>query len=82
MQELIWNQNNDAWTKGEKFSKPYAYSHLSVTVDETQKILRLFFSSGGKTLSEAWLDISDISAGYKSGMHCFHQTLVYELTVL
>lgn len=74
VQELIWHQENDQWSKGKSFSKPYAYSHLTVTVDETQKILRLFFSSGGKTLSEAWMDISDVSAGYKSGMYFFSRT--------
>lgn len=68
VQELIWNLKNDAWSKGATFSKPYAYSHLAAVVDETQKILRLLFSSGGKTLSEEWLDISNIQAGYSAGM--------------
>lgn len=68
VQELIWNQKNDAWSKGAQFSKPYAYSHLAAVVDESTKTLRLLFSSGGKTLSEEWLDISNIQAGYSAGM--------------
>jgi len=68
VQELIWSLKADAWSKGATFSKPYAYSHLAAVVDESQKILRLFFSSGGKTLSEEWLNISNIQAGYSAGM--------------
>lgn len=67
VQEMIWNQKNDSWSKGAEIDKPYPSSHLAVAVDETSKILRLFFSSGNETLSEQWLDISNTKAGYSSG---------------
>ena len=67
VQELIWNQKNDSWSKGASLSKPYPNSHLTATVDETSKILRLFFSSGNNTLSEEWLNITNTSGGYSPG---------------
>ena len=71
VQELIWNQRNDSWSKGAEISKPYPNSHLAVAVDEVSKILRLFFSSGNKTLSEEWLNITNTQAGYNSGKRLF-----------
>ena len=67
VQELIWNQKSDKWTKGAIIQRPYPNSHLAATVDENSKILRLFFSSGNRTLSEEWLDITNTKAGYNSG---------------
>ena len=67
VQELIWNQKNDSWSKGAELLKPYPNSHLAATVDENSKILRLFFSSGNQTLSEEWLNITNTQAGYSPG---------------
>ncbi|KAL6720993.1 hypothetical protein ACLMJK_000093 [Lecanora helva] len=67
VQELIWNQKNDSWSKGAELQDPYPNSHLAVTIDETTKILRIFYSSGDKALREEWLDITNTKAGYSLG---------------
>lgn len=69
VQELIWNQKNDTWSKGAVLNRPYPNSHLAVTVDESTNVLRLFYSAGNKTLAEDWVDISDPNGNYFSGMH-------------
>ena len=72
VQEMIWNQKNDVWSKGAELSKPYPNSHLAATIDENAGILRVFFSSGNKTLSYYWLNITDPQAGYSTGtLHSF-----------
>ena len=67
VQEVVWNQKNDSWSKGAEIRRPYPNSHLAAAVDETSGILRLFYSSGNKTLSEDWLNTTDTKAGYSSG---------------
>ena len=67
VQELIWNQKNDSWSKGAELQDPYPNSHLAVAIDETSEILRIFYSSGNKTLNEKWLNISNTEAGYRPG---------------
>ena len=69
VQEMIWRQNNDSWSKGAVLSRPVPNSHLAATVDESTNILRVLFSSGDKTLSEEWIDISSSTTNYTSGMY-------------
>lgn len=47
VQELIWN--NETWRKGASFDA-YPKSHLSATIDESTKILRLFYSTRRRAL--------------------------------
>ena len=67
VQEMIWNQNNDSWLQGAVLNRPVPNSHFAVTVDESTNILRVFFSSGDRTLSEEWMDISNPNGVYNSG---------------
>lgn len=67
IQELIWNQNDDRWSKGQNFTDSWPNSHIAATIDESTNILRLFFSIGNRTLQEYWLDISVPSATYAKG---------------
>ena len=67
VQELVWNQKNDSWSRGAQLSRPYPNSHLAAAVDENSKILRVFFSSGSNTLAEEWLNITNIQDGYNPG---------------
>ena len=69
VQELIWTQSSDSWTNGAKLLNPWPTSHLAATIDESTQILRLFFSSGNKTLQEAWMSLSDPTGTYKNGRH-------------
>ena len=69
VQELIWTQSSDSWTKGAKLLDPWPTSHLAATIDESTQILRLFFSSGNNTLQEAWTSLLDPTGTYKNGMH-------------
>ena len=67
VQELIWNQKNDSWSEGAKINNVWPNSHLAATIDNSTNILRLFFSSGGNTLQEAWLSITDPKGQYANG---------------
>lgn len=80
VQELIWNQKNDSWSKGAQIQRSYPNSHLAAAIDENSKILRVFFSSGNKTLSEEWLNIGDTKAGYNPGMKGYLDTQGYTET--
>ena len=68
VQEMIWIQANDTWSAGAKLSNVWPNSHMVATIDNSTNILRLFFSSGGKTLQEMWLPITDPNAEYMAGM--------------
>ena len=67
VQELIWIQKNDTWSQGATIKSAWPNSHLAATVDESIGILRLFYSSGSKTLQESWLNISDSNGTYRTG---------------
>lgn len=68
VQELIWNQTGDAWSKGFTFDSAWPTSHFSASIDESTNILRLFFSIGGKTLQEYWTDITTPETAYRKGI--------------
>ena len=68
VQEMLWNMSNDTWSQGYQFSDPWPKSDLTATIDSTTQTLRLFYSSGNLTLQESWLNLTDPSAVYKSGM--------------
>ena len=67
VQEMIWNQANDSWSRGAKLDNVAPNSHMAATVDNSTDILRLFFSSGSNTLQEMWLPIRDPNAEYTAG---------------
>lgn len=71
IQELIWNQTTDIWSKGTSFSDPWPTSHMAATIDESTNILRLFFSTGNNTLQEVWTDISTPNPIYARGIYFF-----------
>ena len=68
IQEVIWDQANDKWSKGAVFDDAWPTSHFAATIDESTNILRLFFSSGGKTLQEYRADISIPNTVYTKGV--------------
>ena len=68
IQELIWNQNADSWSRGANFTDSWPTSHMAATIDESTNILRLFFSTGNRTLQEYWTDISTPDTAYAKGM--------------
>ncbi|KAL8819577.1 MAG: hypothetical protein Q9223_002021 [Gallowayella weberi] len=67
VQEWIWTQSTDNWRIGQAIPNVYPNSHLAATVDEENRLLRLFFSSGNLTLQEMWLNISDPNGLYNNG---------------
>lgn len=67
IQELIWDQTTDNWSMGSNFTDSWPTSHMAATVDESSNILRLFFSTGKKTLQEYWIDISEPETVYAKG---------------
>jgi len=67
IQELIWKQNVDQWMKGHNFTDSWPNSHMAATIDDSNNILRLFFSTGNTTLQEYWIDISVPNAIYAKG---------------
>lgn len=64
VQELIWDQKSDSWTPGTTFPKAFPTSHLAATIDESTKLLRLFYSNGNGGLQEQVLNITDPKAIY------------------
>ena len=67
IQELIWDQKNDNWSKGANFTTAWPTSHIAATIDESTNILRLFFSTGNRTLQEYWTDITTPETKYQEG---------------
>ena len=67
VQELIWNQTADTWSLGATLADPYPNSHLAVTIDDSTRMLRLFYSVGNLTLQESFLNISDPNGVYDQG---------------
>ncbi|KAL9127930.1 MAG: hypothetical protein Q9217_003287 [Psora testacea] len=59
VQELVWTWDNDTWTEGATIEGVWPNSHLAATIDESLGILRLFYSSGNKSLQESWISLSD-----------------------
>lgn len=67
VEEWIWNRRSDDWRIGQRITNVYPNSHLAATVDETNRLLRLYFSSGNLTLQEVWLNITDPKSVYNNG---------------
>lgn len=67
VQEMVWDQNSDRWSKGAQISNVAPNSHLAATIDEQNMILRLYFSSGRNTLQELWSNITNPHASYTGG---------------
>lgn len=68
IQELIWFQNNDTWAEGAQFTDAWPRAHMAATIDDTTQVLRLFFSTGGKTLQEYYAFVNDPDLSYKKGI--------------
>ncbi|KAL8726902.1 MAG: hypothetical protein Q9166_006391 [cf. Caloplaca sp. 2 TL-2023] len=67
VQEWIWTKKTDDWRIGQAIPNVYPNSHIAATVDEQNKLLRLYFSSGNLTLQEMWLNITDFNGLYNNG---------------
>ena len=67
VQEMIWLQSNDSWTQGATIKDVYPNSRLSATVDEKFGLVRLFYSSGNRTLQESYTSIATIGGNYSDG---------------
>lgn len=67
IQEMIWVQASDQWTKGAEILNVWPNSKLSATIDESNSLLRLFFTTGSETLQELYYNITDPHGGYQSG---------------
>ena len=52
VQEMVWAQTNDSWTKGADIAGVNPNSHLAASIDESEGVLRLFYSTGDKNLEE------------------------------
>ena len=72
IQEAIWDQTNDKWTKGANFNDSSPNSHFAASIDESTNILRLFYSIGGGTLQEYWTDITTPETRYAKGFNLPH----------
>ena len=68
IQELIWYQNNNTWAEGAQFPDAWPRAHMVATIDDTTQVLRLFFSTGGKTLQEYYAFVNDPDLTYKPGL--------------
>ena len=65
VQEVVWDQQTNAWTGGQRIDGPAPNSQLSATVDGAA--LRLFYCSGGGTLQESYLTLSHANGSYTQG---------------
>ena len=68
VQEWIWSRETDSWQIGQVIPNVYPNSRIAATVDEQNRLLRLYFSVGNMTLQESYLNISDPQGLYNSGM--------------
>ena len=64
---MIWNQTKDVWTKGQQIPNVWPNSKLAATIDDTNKLLRLFFTTGSEVLQEVYCNIKDPYCKYESG---------------
>ena len=67
IQEVVWSQSEDKWSKGAEIQGAWPNSHLAATIDDTNDLVRLFFSSGDYALQEVWSDMSQSPMSYKNG---------------
>ena len=67
VQEMVWDQANDTWTKGVQISDVWPNSKLAATIDDKNGLLRLFFTSGDQTLQEVFCNIRDPHWKYQTG---------------
>ena len=67
VQEMVWLQNNDSWSQGATIKGVYPNSRLSAVCDEKIGVLRLFYSSGNRTLQESYTSMSTVGGTYKNG---------------
>ena len=77
VQEMLWNQTGDSWSDGATLLDPWPNSQLAVTIDESTKLLRLFYSAGNLTLQESWLNISDPAGRYHQGTYLIEQIVLW-----
>lgn len=74
VQEWIWTRETDNWKTGQVIPNVYPNSHIAATVDEQNRLLRLYFSIGNLTLQESYLNISDPQGLYNTGTSLQIQT--------
>ncbi|KAL8674315.1 MAG: hypothetical protein Q9168_001308 [Polycauliona sp. 1 TL-2023] len=67
VQEWIWTRETDDWKIGQVIPNVYPNSHIGATIDEQNRLLRLYFSIGNMTLQESYLNISDPQGLYNNG---------------
>ncbi|KAL8755414.1 MAG: hypothetical protein Q9199_003667 [Rusavskia elegans] len=67
VQEWVWTRETDNWKIGQVIPNVYPNSHIAATVDEQNRLLRLYFSIGNLTLQESYLNISDPQGLYNNG---------------
>ena len=68
IQELVWNHRNDSWRPGASIFGADPTSHLTATIEPSSLVLRLFYSSGGGTVEEQWLNVTAPDATYQRGL--------------
>lgn len=66
IQELIWYQNEDTWQPGFRIDGALPNSHLSATIDDSSRILRLFYLNEDKKLQYSYTNITEGQA-YQKG---------------
>ena len=67
VQEVIWTQSKDQWSKGAQIQGAWPNSHFAATIDESTNLLRLFFSGGANALQEMVADITKSPLSYSNG---------------
>ncbi|KAL8844399.1 MAG: hypothetical protein Q9176_001309 [Flavoplaca citrina] len=67
VQEWIWTRETDSWKIGQNIPNVHPNSRIAATVDEQNRLLRLYFSVGNMTLQESYLNISDPLGLYNNG---------------
>ena len=67
VQEMVWNQTKDVWTKGVQIPNVWPNSKLAATIDDNNNLLRLFFTSGDRSLQEVFCNIRDPHWKYENG---------------
>ncbi len=67
VQEMVWNQAKDTWTKGVQIPNVWPNSKLAATIDDSNAMLRLFFTTGDEALQEVFCSIKDEHWKYENG---------------
>ncbi|MCJ1364163.1 hypothetical protein MMC16_003272 [Acarospora aff. strigata] len=67
IQELKWDQTDDTWEVGAVLTGASPNSHITATIDDQHRAVRVFYCAGNGTLQESWQNMTQANGTYNLG---------------